>query len=218
MLTQTNSPEDPVRSARPTRGPGRPVGDHEEKRAELLAAATKVVAEHGFAKTSLRKVAERAGYTTGAVTYYFANKSDLVLALANSRFDRYDKLLDTVAPEADIRTLLQRWLEMSVSEPEFSIVMSQLLANLQFDAKLKDTMARRYADYRARFAEIVREGQRRGTIRDDIPAAILADQIGAMGDGFAVVTPLELQDFGPDKIEEILDGVIRLLTPLAGNR
>ncbi|AHK29108.1 TetR family transcriptional regulator [Rhodococcus opacus PD630] len=213
MLTQTNDPGGAEHTARPMRGPGRPVGDHEEKRAELLRAATSVIAEQGFARASLRKVAERAGYTTGAVTYYFANKSDLVHALAESRFDRYDTLLDAVAPEADIRGLLQQWLEMSVGEPEFSQVMSQLLANTQFDAKLRETIARRYASYRARFADVVREGQRRGTIRDDVSAVILVDQIGAMGDGLAIIAPLEPHNFGADKIEQILDGVIRLISP-----
>ncbi|MFQ6230894.1 TetR/AcrR family transcriptional regulator [Nocardia sp. NPDC002869] len=213
MLTQTNDPNGAEQAAPPTRGPGRPAGDHDEKRAELLEAATSVIAELGFAKASLRKVAERAGYTTGAVTYYFADKSDLVNALAESRFDRYDALLDSVASEADVRALLQKWLELSIGQPEFSHVMSQLLANMQFDAKLHDTLTRRYSAYRARFTDMVREGQRRGRIRDDVPAEIHVDQLGAMGDGLAIIARLEPHNFGPDKIEQILDGVIRLISP-----
>ena len=42
---------------------GRPTGDHEAKRRELLRAATSVIAEEGLANTSLRKVARRAGCT-----------------------------------------------------------------------------------------------------------------------------------------------------------
>ncbi|WP_228395933.1 helix-turn-helix domain-containing protein [Streptomyces sp. RB17] len=52
---------------------GRPTGDHAAKRAELVNAAASVIAQEGYANASLRKVAQRAGCTTGAVTYYFAN-------------------------------------------------------------------------------------------------------------------------------------------------
>lgn len=45
---------------------GRPVGDREAKRAELLRAAISVIAQEGFAGASLRKVAQRAGCTTGS--------------------------------------------------------------------------------------------------------------------------------------------------------
>src|SRR5689334_4432055 len=60
------------------RGRGRPAGDREAKRADLLKAAIAVIAQDGFAGASLRKVAQRAGCTTGAVTYYFANKREMV--------------------------------------------------------------------------------------------------------------------------------------------
>ncbi|WP_414694373.1 TetR family transcriptional regulator, partial [Phenylobacterium sp.] len=39
---------------------GRPVGDRDARRAELLAAAIAVIAQEGYAGTSLRKVAEQA--------------------------------------------------------------------------------------------------------------------------------------------------------------
>src|SRR5690606_29762340 len=71
--------------AEPRRPRGRPAGDRTAKRAELLKAAASVIAQEGYTGASLRKVAQRAGCTTGAVTYYFANKRELVVALAESR-------------------------------------------------------------------------------------------------------------------------------------
>src|SRR5687767_2758740 len=88
---------------------GRPTGDHEAKRRELLKAATSVIAEEGLANTSLRKVAQRAGCTTGAVTYYFADKQELVTSVADIGFDRFDAMLTAAREEADIRTVFERW-------------------------------------------------------------------------------------------------------------
>src|SRR5689334_16034379 len=74
---------------------GRPVGNRLEKRGELLTAAIEVIAQEGYAGTSLRKVASHAGCTTGAVTYYFANKEEMITAAAQSLFDEFDNLLES---------------------------------------------------------------------------------------------------------------------------
>src|SRR5512143_1167965 len=54
-------------------------------RNRLLAAATEVFAANGFHATSLADVADRAGYTIGAVYSNFASKDDLFHALMAER-------------------------------------------------------------------------------------------------------------------------------------
>lgn len=63
---------------------GRPIGDREAKSGELIEAARYVIAREGYAGASLRKVTARAGCSTGAVTYYFANKEAMVATVAGS--------------------------------------------------------------------------------------------------------------------------------------
>src|SRR5271169_4609571 len=72
---------------------GRPIGDREAKSAELIEAARYVIAREGYAGASLRKVAARAGCSTGAVTYYFANKEAMVAKVAEALFDEFDEWL-----------------------------------------------------------------------------------------------------------------------------
>ena len=69
---------------------GRPIGDREAKSGELIEAARYVIAREGYAGASLRKVAARAGCSTGAVTYYFANKEAMVATVAEALFDEFD--------------------------------------------------------------------------------------------------------------------------------
>jgi AcrR family transcriptional regulator len=54
-------------------------------RRRLLAAAADLFGEQGFRATSLAHVADRAGYTIGAVYSNFASKDDLFLALMAER-------------------------------------------------------------------------------------------------------------------------------------
>ncbi|TDD31530.1 TetR/AcrR family transcriptional regulator, partial [Saccharopolyspora elongata] len=187
---------------------GRPTGDHAAKRAELLKAATSVIAQEGYANASLRKVAQRAGCTTGAVTYYFANKEELVTALAESRFDTYDAMLESVRKQTDIKALFQRWLDLTTGDPEFWPVMSQLLAHARYEPALSAVIEQRYAHYRAMYTTILEAGQVRGTIRGDIPADLLADQLAAMGDGWMMMYPFEPQRFTPKRLQALTDAAL----------
>ncbi len=55
------------------------VVDVEERRAELAAAAAQLIARAGVGAATLRDVAAEAGWTTGALTHYFADKRELLL-------------------------------------------------------------------------------------------------------------------------------------------
>ncbi|MEM9042672.1 MAG: TetR/AcrR family transcriptional regulator [Actinomycetota bacterium] len=54
--------------------------DHDERRATIAAAAAEAIADEGIEQATLKSIASRAGVTTGAVTHYFADKDDVVLA------------------------------------------------------------------------------------------------------------------------------------------
>ncbi|MGH6957244.1 MAG: TetR/AcrR family transcriptional regulator, partial [Caulobacteraceae bacterium] len=84
---------------------GRPVGDREARSGELVAAARAVIARDGYGGASLRKVAEQAGVTTGAVSYYFENKEAMVLAVAEALFDEFDAWLAARGDSCDAKAL-----------------------------------------------------------------------------------------------------------------
>jgi AcrR family transcriptional regulator len=76
--------------ARTTRGGPRGTG-----RRRLLDAAEELFATHGFAATTTRAIAERAGTSTGMVFYHFPTKEALLETLLAER-----------SPQADLRGIL----------------------------------------------------------------------------------------------------------------
>src|SRR5439155_119983 len=62
--------------------------ERRDARQELLRAAADVFAERGFRDASIDEVAERAGYSKGAVYWHFASKGDLFFALVEEHVDR----------------------------------------------------------------------------------------------------------------------------------
>jgi AcrR family transcriptional regulator len=60
------------------------VVDHDAKRAQLVAAASRVIAQQGLAAATLRTVANAAGCTTGLLTHYFRDRHALLVAALRS--------------------------------------------------------------------------------------------------------------------------------------
>src|SRR3954469_169235 len=62
-----------------------PKGDKRERtRATLLEAARALIRESGYERTTLEKVAKRAGMTTGAIYGNFKNRDELFIALGQT--------------------------------------------------------------------------------------------------------------------------------------
>ena len=52
-----------------------------ERRAEIIAAAIRVLARDGLAETTTRKIAAEAGLNQATLRYYFGSKDDLLFAV-----------------------------------------------------------------------------------------------------------------------------------------
>lgn len=202
------------RKPKPATRRGRPVGDREAKRKELLAAAISVIAEDGYAGVSLRRVAQRAGCTTGAMTYYFANKEGMVTAIAESLFDDFDDLLKFDKEQIDIRIILKQWLDLTNSDkPDGWLALFQLLAHARHEPEFAAVFQRRYVRYRRSLTAILARGQSQGRVRDDIPADLLADHLSAIGDGWIMMFPIEPKRFKPSRVKTLLNATITLISP-----
>jgi len=54
----------------------------EERRQHIIKAAIEIIAEHGLARTTTRRIAERAGAPLSALHYCFKNKNELIQVIA----------------------------------------------------------------------------------------------------------------------------------------
>jgi AcrR family transcriptional regulator len=52
--------------------------DWDERRDEVLTATWRVISREGFPRTTIRKIAQEAGYSPGVLAHYFANKQDIL--------------------------------------------------------------------------------------------------------------------------------------------
>ncbi|MFU8805565.1 MAG: TetR/AcrR family transcriptional regulator [Bradymonadaceae bacterium] len=83
----------------------------EERREEIVDAFLATMAEHGYAKATIAKIARQADLTGGLVHYHFRNKQAILMALLERLVDRQTslltKLVDEVAdPVEELRLLI----------------------------------------------------------------------------------------------------------------
>ena len=171
-----------------------------------------MIAREGYAGASLRKVAARAGCSTGAVTYYFANKEAMVATVAEGLFDEFDEWLSD--QPSRIYMIFDRMILWTASRKgDGWLVALQLLVRTPSDRPLAAVFQRRYAQFRHKLTTLLETGQAQGSIRGDIRADLLADQISAMGDGWAMMFPVEPERFGHGRIHDLVKAAIAMLTP-----
>lgn len=71
-----------------SRKASKPAYHHGDLRAALLDAAVELIGDVGLAKLSLRECARRAGVSHAAPYRHFADKNDLLLAIANAGYEQ----------------------------------------------------------------------------------------------------------------------------------
>lgn len=80
--------------------------DHAKRRDEIAQVACQVVANHGFEKATVARIARAAGYTTGMVAHYYESKQQIILAALRLMLLRIEQRL-TRARDTDEANLLE---------------------------------------------------------------------------------------------------------------
>ncbi|MFI6483653.1 TetR/AcrR family transcriptional regulator [Nonomuraea sp. NPDC050663] len=140
------------------------------RRTQIADAAAEVVAELGYARTSLARIAERAGISKGVITYHFDSKDEILRLVVTRFFARgWQHMEERISAQESAAGQVRAWIG---SELEFFgahrtefLAMSDIMANHRGD---DGTPA--YADELAEevngLAEILRQGQRKGELRE----------------------------------------------------
>ena len=71
--------------------------EKQELRQAILAAAGELFLEQGYERFSLRKVAERVGYSPTTIYLYFRDKDDLLFTVVEEGFERFSHQLAAAA-------------------------------------------------------------------------------------------------------------------------
>jgi AcrR family transcriptional regulator len=140
------------------------------RRAQIVDAAITVVAEEGYARASMARIAAQAGLSKGLLSYHFRSKDDLLEQAMRSTFAAITAAviaeIDVGAPAPEIlRAAIHRVADYGSAHRHQLRAMDQIVRNLR-DAQGRPILT--LADYDEVYGQIeqlFRKGQREGTFR-----------------------------------------------------
>jgi TetR/AcrR family transcriptional regulator, fatty acid metabolism regulator protein len=164
--------------------------DKDERRGEILGAATRAFARKGYHATRVADIAREAGVAQGTVYLYFGSREEILV----SAFEVFaDGMMAGVraAVEADdpaldrLRSVVRAVLSSMEADPDLSRVMLDFWSAGTFGARDPEEgpridLGKVYAEYRGLFAGLLEQARREGDVRDDLPEGAPAVIVGAI--------------------------------------
>lgn len=189
------------------------INKFEAKRAELANAALNTLAKLGYARTSLREIADNTAFSHGVFHYYFTDKLDLILQCVQQYkticVKRYDSVvLQAKTPEVLIEVFLEKLFETLENEAH----QHRLWYDLRSQALFEDTLRAGVQDIDESLENMIwRIIVRYAKLQETTPK-LSSHALYALFDGlFQRALSQQLAGDGANAIAELKDELARLL-------
>jgi AcrR family transcriptional regulator len=164
--------------------------DHEARRQDFIEAAYATIVERGLGNTTVRGVAKKAGYTTGALVHYFKDKDELIRAVLNHFGDEMRQRMEHTHDERRGRLALRETLIEALPTDKRTgaswRVWLALWYHSEANADMRDEQRRRYREWFGRVREMLEESSAMGELPGDLDIGEEARSIVALVDGLGV--------------------------------
>jgi AcrR family transcriptional regulator len=192
------------------------VVDWDSRRDEVLAATWRVIARHGLAGTTVRRIAREAGYSPGVLAHYFSGKQDILgsaLVLSHRRVgERMARSAAGLAGIAALRVVMLEALpldEQRLLEAEIEVSFwGRVLGSPQLAALQNAEFERLWA----RLRSLLLDAEKLGELAAGADVEEATHRLVALIDGLSVEAVLYPARVPPDRQVALLDGLLGDLT------
>jgi AcrR family transcriptional regulator len=183
--------------------------DHEQRREELAAAVWRLASRDGLEAVTIRGVAAEAGWSTGALHHYFADKEELLLFAFQIVAGRVGRRVATAREESGeplelARALLAIGLPLDEERRDETRVWFAFLGLALTRPPLARAQRLAYQAWRRMVADALREAQEQGDVDEDVDVEREAAGLVALVDGLAVQASFEPRTLDVGLVDERL--------------
>jgi AcrR family transcriptional regulator len=182
-----------------------------EGRDELLAAALRLFARRGYRQAGVDEIAAEAGYSKGAIYWYFSGKEDLLQALLEERVDAPMRemvaLLESAPPERDMSVEASREFARRLSRQRDAVLLEREYWSLAIrDPELRARYAERQKELRSALASALEARSRHLGMPEELPmpAEDVARIVMSIIGGLTVDELIEPGSVSPELLGEAL--------------
>jgi AcrR family transcriptional regulator len=182
----------------------------DETKARLLAAAADVFARSGYEGASVAEICAEAGLSSGAIYAHYGSKALLFGAVLQTFGAReFDRLLggaDLGGDVASLFTTLGVGLDRR-GRPECSLLVEGIVAAKR-DPEVAALLATAFGGRERFFADLVREGQREGSVAADVAPAAVARLALMLALGSLLIGALDLAPTDHDEWAALVTSMV----------
>jgi len=133
--------------------------DHQQRRDDIAQVACQVVANYGFERATVARIARAAGYTTGMVAHYYDSKQAIILAALRLMLLRIEQRLtrERESGEANLVNVLSEALAIDAQRFTECAFWMAFWGQVSADKKLKRLNAWVHRQYMRLFARCFAE-------------------------------------------------------------
>jgi TetR/AcrR family fatty acid metabolism transcriptional regulator len=148
----------------------------DDKRRRILQAAVRVFARKGYFAARVADVARRAGVADGTIYLYFRNKEDILVSLFDEVMATHigrlrAELQDKKDAPARLHAIAMHHLQGLGENRDLAVVFQvELRQSTKFMARFTASWLQ---DYFELVNDVIEQGQKEGTLRDDLPRKVV---------------------------------------------
>ena len=177
--------------------------DHDVRRTAIVKATCDVIAADGLEAATMRRIAERAGSTTGLVTHYFESKRAVLIgALRHVHRAAGDRMLAATHEAARgqrLRVVIEQALPLDQQRLEEWRVWLAFWAKAAVDPELEVEHRARYVEWTQLLEDLLEESDHNGPV----------DGLIALIDGLGIRAALDPAEFPADRQLAVMDQYLR---------
>ncbi len=186
--------------------PSNQSGRAADARGEILAAATRLFAAHGFDGVSLQDLADAVGLRKPSLLYHFSSKEELRQAVLDDVLARWNETLPAIllatTGEDQFTGVTKELVGFFARDPDRARLI--IREALDRPADMRERLARNVSPVVVKLAHYLRSGQARGNLQEDVdPEAYLFQAISlficgvAFTDAFGSLMPKRAREGAP---------------------
>ena len=191
------------------------VVDHEARRRDFIEAAYETIVEQGLANTTIRTVARKAGFTTGALVHYFKDKDELIReALNHFGADLRNRMIEAHRDHpgrVGLRATLIEGLPMTRRAAMSWRVWLALWYHSEANDDMRREQRRRYREWFRRLSELLEESVELGELPPETDVESEARSIVALMDGLGVQYLMSSGRMSRQRMQRMVDNYLSRL-------
>ena len=173
----------------------------EARREQILEAARRVFAAHGYEGATVVRLERETGLSRGAIFNYYPSKDDLFLTLADRDADRFGRLWADEGLEAVLHAFF-------AEDPAWLGAYLEVGRRLRTDPDFHARWEQRAPEVEERIKVRLEAARAAGELRDDVPLQTIGRFVGIVLDGLALRLAAGFSAPDAAEILELLESAI----------